>query len=162
TRRANLPATLDLLYQVLREPSLPEEEFEILQREQMAALEKQLNDPNALAFRAVRRKLSSYDDQDDPPYVATIAEEIDRSKAVSRTEVKKLYDEYLGAQGELAISGDFDVDETVAALTKIVTDWKPSQPFAELQRSGDLKLSRNIETINTPDKANATYAAGTV
>lgn len=161
TRRENLPAMLDLLYQVLREPSLPEEELEILQREQSAAFEKQLNDPNSLAFRAVRRALSAYD-KDDPRYIATIAEEIERCKAVSRSEVKKLYDAYLGPQGELAIAGDFDVDETVAALTKIVSDWKPSQPFAELRRSGDLKLSRKTETISTPEKANATYAAGTV
>jgi zinc protease len=161
TRRANLPAMLDLLYQVLREPALSEDEFQILQREQAAALEKQLNDPNALAFRSVRRELSPYDSE-DPRYIATIAEDIDRYRAVSCTEVKKLYEEYLGAQGELAITGDFDVDETVAALTKIAADWTPSRPFAELHRAGDLKLARKIETINTPDKANAVYAAGTV
>jgi len=161
TKRENLPALLELLYQVLREPSLPEEEFEILLREKGAGFEKQLNEPTALAFRAVRRALSPYE-KDDPRYVATIAEEIERYKAVSRDQVKKLYDEYLGAQGELAIAGDFDIDQTVAVLTKIAADWKGSQPFAELRRSGELKLSRKTDTILTPEKANATYAAGTV
>src|SRR5579859_3673756 len=66
------------------------------------------------------------------------------------------------AQGELAVSGDFDVDQTVAALSKILADWKPTQSFSELRRSGDVKLSRKIETIRTPEKANAVYAAGTV
>ena len=160
-KRANLPAMLELLRQVLREPSLPEEEFEILKREQSAALEKQLNDPTALAFRAVRRGLNPYD-KDDPRYFATVEEQIVRVKAVSRDEVKKLYDEFLGAQGELAITGDFDVDQTVEALSKILADWKSSQPFAELHRSGDVKLSSKIETISTPEKANATFAAGTV
>ena len=152
---------LDLLRQVLREPSLPKEELEILKREQSATLEKQLNDPTALAFRAVRRALNPYD-KDDPRHIATVAEQIDRFKAVSRDEVKKLYDEFLGAQGELVITGDFDVDQTVAALSKILADWKSPQPFAELHRSGDVKLSSKIETISTPEKANATYAAGTV
>lgn len=160
-KRGTLPAMLDLLGQVLREPSLPEEELAILKREFSASLEKQLNDPQPLAFRAVRRALSPYD-QDDPRYNPTVPEEIERVKAVTRDDIKKLHEKFLGAQGELAITGDFDVDQTVAALTKILADWKPAQSFAELHRSGDLKLTRKIDTINTPEKANATYAAGTV
>jgi zinc protease len=160
-KRDNLPAMLELLGQVLREPSLPEEEMEILKREMSAELEKQLNDPQPLAFRAMRRALSPYDPE-DPRYVPTVSEQIDRVKAVSRNDIKKLYDDFLGAQGELAIAGDFDVDQTVGALSKILGDWKPAQPFAELHRSGDLKLTQKIETILTPEKANATFAAGTV
>ena len=160
-KRANLPAMLELLGQILREPSLPEEELEILKREISAALEKQLNDPQPLAFRAMRRALSPYDPE-DPRYVPTVSEQIERVKAVSRNDIKKLYDDFLGAQGELAIAGDFDVDQTVGALSKILADWKSSQPFAELHRSGDPKLSKKIETILTPEKANATFAAGTV
>ena len=160
-KRSSLPAMLDLLGQVLREPSLPEDELEILKREMSAGLEKQLNDPQALAFRAVRRALNPYD-KDDPRHVATVVEQIEQVKAVSRDQIKKLYDDFLGAQGELVITGDFDVDPTVAALSKILADWKPSQPFAELQRSGEIKLSSKVETISTPEKANATYAAGTV
>ena len=62
----------------------------------------------------------------------------------------------------LAIAGDFDVDPTVATLTKALADWKPKEEYARLTRSGDVKLSRKVETISTPDKANATYAAGMV
>jgi zinc protease len=133
----------------------------ILKREVSASLEKQLNDPQPLALRAVRRALGPYE-QDDPRYNPTVTEEIERVKAVSRDDIKKLHEKFLGAQGELAITGDFDVDQTVAALTKILADWKPAQPFAELHRSGDVKLARKIDTINTPEKANATFAAGTV
>ncbi len=161
TKRANVAGMLELLQQVLREPSLPEDELETFKHEHTAGLEKQLNEPTALAMRAVRRELAPYD-SDDPRYVTSIAEEIERVKAASRAGVKKVYDEFLGAQGELAIVGDFDAEQTVAALSKTLTDWKPSQPFAELHRTGDVKLSRRIETILTPEKANACYAAGTV
>jgi zinc protease len=160
-KRTSLPAMIDLLGQVLREPTLPEDELEILKREDSAALEKQLNDPTELAFRALRRALNPYDNV-DPRYYPTVEEQIDRIKAVSRDDVKKLYDEFLGAQGELAITGDFDVEQTVAALSKILADWKSSQPYAELHRSGDIELHSRIETIDTPEKANATYASGTV
>jgi zinc protease len=160
-KRASLPAMLDLLRQVLREPSFPEDELETLRQEAIGALEKQLNDPQALAFRTVRRALNPYA-TDDPRYFPTVEEEIGRYKSVTRADVKMLFEEFLGAQGELAITGDFDADETAASLTEALAGWKSSQPFGELRRLGDIKLSRRIETIATPEKANAVYAAGTV
>jgi zinc protease len=160
-KRSNLPVMLDLLRQVLREPSLPEDELETLRQEAIGAMEKQLNDPAPLAFRMIRRTLSPYA-ADDPRYAPTVHEELERYKSVTRADLKKLYDTFLGAQGELAITGDFDVEPTVAALTKALADWKPTQPYGVLHRSGDVTLSRRVETIATPEKANATYAAGTV
>jgi zinc protease len=135
--------------------------LETLRNEASGALEKQLNDPQAQAFRTIRRTLSPYA-ADDPRYNPTVAEEIERYKSVTQADLKKLYEEFLGSQGELAITGDFDLEPTVAALTKALADWKPSQPFAELHRSGEVKLSRRVETIATPEKANAVYAAGSV
>ena len=161
-KRSTLPAVLDILRQVLREPSLPEAELEILKRQYAASLEKNLNDPNSLAFRTIRRELAPYP-KDDPRYVPTVAEEIDRVKAVSRADLEKLYSEYLSAQGgELAIVGDFDADEAASTISKMLDGWKSSQPFELLHRSGDIKLTSRIEKIETPDKANATYAAGLV
>lgn len=161
-KRASLPAVLDLLQQILREPSLPDDELQILKREYAAGLEKQLNDPSALAFRAIRRQLTPYS-KDDPRYVATIPEEIERVQAVTRAGLKKLYDDFLGAQaGELAIVGDFDADQAAAAFSKILEGWKSAQPFEPLRRTGDVKLATRVDVIETPDKANATYAAGTV
>jgi zinc protease len=160
-KRSNLPVMLDLLRQVLREPSLPEDELETLRQEAIAALEKQLNDPQPQAFRTLRRTLAPYG-ADDPRYTPTVQEELERYKSVTRSDLKKLYDTFLGAQGELAITGDFDVEPTVAALTKALADWKSAEAYDRLRRSGDVKVSRRVETIATPEKANATYAAGTV
>ncbi|MBS0266841.1 MAG: insulinase family protein [Planctomycetes bacterium] len=160
-KRESLPEILDLLRQVLREPVFPQEELETLRQEATAVVEKQLNDPQALAFRTIRRTLGPYP-AEDPRYTATLAEEVQRYKSVTRADLVKLYEEFVGAQGELAITGDFDVEQTVAALNKTFADWKPAQPFGELHRTADVKLSRRVETIPTPEKANAVYAAGTV
>ena len=54
TKRDKLPAVLDLLRQVLREPTLPEEEFEILKRERLAGLEQMRTEPSALAHARSR------------------------------------------------------------------------------------------------------------
>lgn len=162
TKRQNLPAILDLLRQVAREPRLPEAELEILKQGTLGTLEEQLHDPSALASRYVNRKVNPYSSE-DPRYIPTIAEEIDRVKAVNVADVKKLYGEFLGGTvGELSIVGDFSVDETLPAINTLLAGWKAKQPYARLERSGDVKLSAQSETIRTPDKANATYFLGTV
>jgi zinc protease len=160
-KRDTFPEALDLLRQVLREPSFPQDELETLRQEATAAVEKQLNDPQPQAFRTMRRLLTPYP-ADDPRYFPTLEEDINRLKSVTRADLVKLYEEFLGSQGELAIVGDFDADETVAALNKIFADWKPPQVFNELHRTADVKLSRRVETIATPEKANAVYVSGTV
>ena len=77
TKRDKLPAVLDLLRQVLREPTLPEEEFEILKRERLAGLEQMRTEPSALAQRTLTHLLATYPN-DDVRYVPTIEEEIER------------------------------------------------------------------------------------
>ena len=92
----------------------------------------------------------------------TAQEKIASYKSVTKEDLSKLYAEFLGAEGEIAIVGDFDVDSAVAELTKGLSNWKAKQPYDELHKSGELKLSRRVETIAVPEKPNAAYLAGTV
>ena len=55
TKRANLPAVLEILRQILREPTLPEGEFEVLKRETLAGIEQGRTDPMALGFNRYQR-----------------------------------------------------------------------------------------------------------
>src|SRR5690606_38967748 len=97
TKREFLPDVLDLVRQVLREPALPAEEFEILKREQIAALEKSLSDPQPLAFRTANNIINPYA-KDDPRYQPTVEEQLEMVKALNVEQVRKLYDEFLGSQ----------------------------------------------------------------
>ncbi|MBW3542442.1 MAG: insulinase family protein [Planctomycetes bacterium] len=161
TKREHFLKVLDLLRQVLREATLPDEELEILRRAQLATLEQQLTNPQALAVNAVRRGLSPYP-EGDPRYYPTIPEEIELTQNVSRSEVVKLYENYLGAaHGELVIVGDFDPDETLPVVKTMLADWKPEVAYAHLERSGKAKEYGGRKQIETPDKANAMYFAGT-
>ena len=58
TNRENLPAVLRLVNEVLREPSFPAEEFELLRQQRLASLEEQRSDPIALASVAFQRHMS--------------------------------------------------------------------------------------------------------
>jgi zinc protease len=160
TRRAFLPAALDVLRQVLREPTLPAEEFEILKNEQLAQLEQSRTEPSSLARVRLPRLLGKYP-PDDVRYTPTIDEEIEQVKSTRLDQIKTLYKEYLGAgHGELAIVGDFDPSEVLPLVAKALEGWKASKPYARVtwEYQGDVPPRR--ETIQTPDKANATYLAG--
>ena len=160
TRRSTLPAVLEVLRQVLREPTLPASEFEILKNEQLSQLEQSRTEPSRLASIRLARLLASYP-PDDVRYAPTIDEEIERVKTSSLDQVKTLYAQYLGARhGELAVVGDFDPSEVLPLVAKALDSWKAEKPYARIERpyQGDLKPQR--ETILTPDKANATYVAG--
>lgn len=156
TKRDNLPAVLDLLKQVLREPTFPAEELGIIQRAQVAGWEKQLFDPQALATTAVRRHISPWP-KGDPRYVATIKEELEWTKQVTTDQLKALHSEYLTPEhAQLAIVGDFDPDEIVPLCEEMLADWKAKQPYERLTNKPAHKPGGS-EEINTPDKKNAVY-----
>ncbi|MDG3005002.1 M16 family metallopeptidase [Paludisphaera mucosa] len=162
TKRANLPAALEILRQVLREPLLPAEEFEVQKTGRLAALESSRTEPTTLASNRLQRLMSSYP-ADDVRYTPTPEEGIARVKEASNDQVKKLYQEYLGANvGELAVVGDFEPSEVLPIVKKMLEGWKASKPYARIERPYQEGLKTAIETIETPDKENAMYLAGSV
>ena len=162
TTKPNLPAVLDLVKQILREPTLPQEEFEVLQRQQLASLEEQLTDPQSLAATHVRRTVSPFDAK-DVRYIPTVEESIARHKAVTIDQVKALYQQFLGPQaGEIAIVGDMNVAEVTSQLPGIFSAWTASQSYARIPKIAFPNVKGSQVEINTPDKANAVYVAGQV
>ncbi|HJT77699.1 MAG TPA: pitrilysin family protein [Gemmataceae bacterium] len=159
TTRANLPAALRLLGEVLREPTLPQDEFDVLKRQYREALEQGLKDPRALATRALQRKLSPYP-RDDIRYVPTLEESIARLDAVTLDEVRRLYADQLGGQvGELVVVGDFDPQEVTAQLGDLLKDWKAGTPYERIPHPAVPGVKGERVVIETPDKANAVYLA---
>jgi len=155
-----LPAALEILRQVLREPALPPDQFEVLKRQQLASLQRSRTEPDALAARALSRELLPYP-KDDVRYVPTIDEEIDRVKNTTCEQVAQLYRDYLGSRaGELTIVGDFDANACLPVLKTALAGWTAAKPYARIASPVTVDLPGTQHTINTPDKANATYTAG--
>jgi zinc protease len=162
TKRENLAAALDLLRQVLREPALKEAELEILRTEELASLERQRTDPRSLAFRLIQRQLNPVAPT-DVRYQPTFDEEIQQVKSLDVEQVRKLYQDFLGAHaGEWVIVGDFEEKESLPVVTRITAGWKGTKPYARIPRVSPEKLAGGKQVINTPDKANATYIAGLI
>ncbi len=161
-KRGSLPAVLNLLKQILREPTLPADEFEVLRRQQLSNLEELLTDPAALAITRVRRTVSPYA-KGDVRYIPTLEEEVERYSSLSLEKIKTLYAQFLGSQaGEVAIVGDFDATENLKILRDTFQGWSAGQSYARLQKKTFPDVPGGLQTILTPDKANAVYVAGLV
>ena len=162
TKKKNLPAALDLLRQVLREPALAEKELETLKNAQLAGLEKQKTDPTALAQSAVSKQLNPYAGS-DPRYIPSAPEEVEMLQGTSLETIRELYETMLGAKnGELTVIGDFDAEATKQQIAKLFDGWQPKVEYKRIVRKSDIKVKGNTQSLATPDKASATYFAGLV
>jgi len=162
TKRDKLVAVLDLLRQVIREPAFPSSELDILKRSHRADLEQSLTEPQPLAGRALRRSLSPYP-VGDVRYTPTFEEEIRLNDEVDVAAIKKLYNDFMGANaGQLVIVGDFDEEPTMQAVTAILKGWRSKQPYQRIASRGDTDIKSDLIKIATPDKANAFYCAGSI
>ncbi len=160
TVRANLPAVLRLVGEILRQPSFDSSEFVTLQRERLAGLETQLTDPIALAQTALARATQAYP-AGHPRYVSTIEERIANTKAVTVDAAKRFWVEFYGVgAGEVAVVGDFDPGEVSAVVTEVFGSWKSPSAYARIpELYGDRPAV--TEQIETPDKENAILLAAT-
>jgi zinc protease len=161
-KRDTLPAVIGILQQVLREPTLPADEFEVLKRQQLSALEQMKTEPSVLAMLLLSRQLAPYS-KDNIRYVPTVEELIERTGAVTHEQVTSLYREFLGAgAGELSIVGDFEAEACLPILKEALSGWTAAKRYERIAMTVPQGLSASQHKILTPDKANATYAAGTL
>ncbi|NDI87339.1 M16 family metallopeptidase [Undibacterium crateris] len=159
TVRANLPALMDLIRDVLRAPTFPQAEFDLLVKENAAAIEAQKNEPQAVASRALNALRNAPYKKGDIRYTADLEDSLAAYNAAKLDSVKNFYKNFYGASSaEISLVGDFDAAAVKAKLAAVVGDWKsPSKftraPELNVDAAGQAKL------LETPDKANAFYLA---
>jgi zinc protease len=154
TTRTNLEPMLRLVGEMLREPAFGEAEFETLKQERMAAIERQMSEPQVLAADAFRRHLNQWP-VDHPRYVPSMEEDLERLRAVTLDEVREFWREFYGAQGgTMSVVGDFDSAEIHTLVEELMGSWTSVQVY---ERVAD--PFRDVDVVDmdieTPDKANA-------
>jgi zinc protease len=161
-KRENLPSVLALLKEVLREPSFPAEELEILKRQLRTQREAMRTEPIPLAQQALRRKMNPYP-REDVRYAPTVEESIERLNAVTLDEVKQLYAGQLGGEhGEFVVVGDFEPAGVLKQMDDALKGWKAGVEYRRIERPAPKGLQGERLRIETPDKKNAVYLAGLV
>ncbi|HEY2864628.1 MAG TPA: pitrilysin family protein [Casimicrobiaceae bacterium] len=154
TVRANLAPTLDLLAEVLQQPTFPAAELDTLKRAQTAGLEQERSDPRAIAVRALGRYDNPYPKGDDR-YTPTVDEELAELRAPDIDRLQDFHKTFYGASAaELSIVGDFDVAAVKEQLQRLFGAWSSPSRYARVPDPLVAKRAAAMP-IETPDKANA-------
>jgi zinc protease len=154
TFRKELPDTLRLVAEVLREPVFPADELETLKREETTSLEESRTEPQAVASRASRRENNPYR-PGDPRYAPTLDESLAWTRAVTAESVKRFHAQFYGASNaEIAIVGDFDATAVKALLAELFGGWKSPSPYARVP-DPVVPNKAVTEQFDLSDKANA-------
>lgn len=158
TTRQNFPEALALVAHIWREPTFPESEFNQLKQQVLASYERQKSDPGALASNRLQRHLRPVP-RDDVRYIPTIDERIAELGAVTLDDTRSYYRDFYGAaHGEIVVIGDFDADAVAKQVGELFGDWKTSRPYRRVS-TPFVAVPVLVDTIETPDKANATWNA---
>ncbi|CAN5127693.1 pitrilysin family protein [soil metagenome] len=161
TIRPNLAEVLKLVTEVLKDPIFPADEFDKLRNEQLAQIEANRSEPQAIAFTRIQQHINPYP-KSDVRYTATFDEDMADHKAVTLEQVKKFYKEFYGASSAtMSVVGDFDPTEVKSLATESFGMWKNPQPFSRLV-SKVFPVTTVNEATETPDKANAVFVAAYV
>ncbi len=132
TKREHLPALLDLLAEILQQPSFPPAEYETLRRGLIAHYEAARLDPTRLAQLELLRRINPI-----PPtslhYRPSFTEHIDWLQKTSLDQVKQVYQDSFGSSGmNVALVGDFDTAAVKAQLERRFSGWRSKQPFVRV------------------------------
>jgi len=158
TKRESLPAVVALVGEMLREPSFPADELDVLKRQTLESLRRNLPEPSAKAQSWLRRHMSPYP-KTDVRYVETPEESIASIEAVTRDAILEVYkQQFGGGHGELVVVGDFDT-AIVGDVDRILSGWKSGVEFRRIAKPAITDVAGARERILTPDKANAVFVA---
>lgn len=159
TDRDNLPEVVNLVLDMLKNPTFPEEEFEKLKEENLAYYESQKSEPTALANITFSRLINPYP-KNHPSYTMTFDEEIESLENMKLEEVKAFYNNFYGADNAtVAVVGDFDDDKVEKMIRSQLKGWDSPATYKRIE-SEFKQIEPANEMINTPDKANAMFFAG--
>lgn len=159
TENENLADVIDLVGDIVKNASFPEEEFNKLVDEELAQIEERKSQPMAIAQLEIQRIVNPYP-KSDIRYNSTFDEDIAMLKATKLDDIITFYNEFYGASdATVTVVGDFDKD----AIHKVLEDefalWKSKKAYKRLDAVLFDVESQNKE-VETPDKANAGFFAG--
>jgi zinc protease len=159
TTRENLGAALRLVGEILKEASLPEAEFEQVRKEQLTGMENAKSEPQVQATSRLAKTLYPFP-KGDVRGTPSIEEQIEEVTNAKYQDAKDFYKNFYGASNaELAVVGDFDVAGVKQTASELFGAWKSPAKFERVKTGFQTSAAVN-ETIETPDKANATFVAG--
>ena len=152
--KENLMATLELMADMLKNPTFDAAELEKLKTERLAGLEANKTEPQFLASRRVSQINNTYP-KGHPLYRMTIEEEEQAIKAVTKEGVQSFYDKFYGLGKSILVGiGTLESDKVKSMIEESFKKYKSKMDYERI--ADPFTASKNAnEDILTPDKKNA-------
>ena len=162
SKREHLPAVIELVGKLLRQPAYEADGLLELRNQWLAGLEAQRKEPEAILANRLARHGNPYP-RGDLRYAGTFDESEQDVKAVTLGRVRAFHRRFVSAAvGEFSAVGDFDATAVQQALQRALGDWRQPaagpQPYVRVPQP--LVAAPPLRFVErTPDKANATFKA---
>jgi zinc protease len=154
TDKQNLPAALVLLDDMLKNTKFDEAEFEKLKLETKAGIEANKNDPQTITSEKLGKLTTNYP-KGHPLYASSSDESLADFAKIKLDDVKKFYTDFYGANNSISsFVGELDKKQITEFLQKSFGSWNSKATFAVVAPK-HFEVKGATETINTPDKTNA-------
>jgi len=151
-QKKDLDLLLDLLAEMLEQPTFPAADLERLKGQALAGLEQAKDDPDSLAGRAFERAIYP---ENNPLRPETLEEAAKAVAGISREDVQSFYrGQYGPDQMILVIAGDVKAADLKQALESRLAAW-PKNPNAKPIPTLSVPLQQKAirEVIPVPDKS---------
>ncbi len=140
----------DIVADVLRNPTFPEDELERVKKERLADLKRISDDPVAISQRAIRSLVYGPDSGYGHPSSGTTAS----VEAMNRTDLLDYYSTHFGPRNTtLLVVGDVDRDGLLARAESLLGDW--SSDAGEPKRTYEAPRGAEPTTIYLVDRPGA-------
>jgi len=146
---------LELIADLARNASFPEQEFERERRQRFEELRIERTTPGFLAGERLRRVLFG-----KHPY-AIVAPTEEQVAAYSRDELVEFYrHHYVPADALLIVVGDFAADAMLDEIEKIFGDWKAPQPEPPRSPEPPRQSGRRVHLVGMPGNVQTQVLVG--
>jgi zinc protease len=136
---------LELMADLARNASFPEDEFERERRQRLEELRIERTTPGFLASERLRRVLFG-----EHPY-AVVAPTEEQLAGFTRGQLAEFYRvHYVPAESLLIVVGDFSADPMLAQIEKIFGSWKAPKPEAPVSPAPPRQSGRRVHLVHVP------------
>ena len=132
TLTENLSPSLELFADVILNPSFPENDFELLKKQQLAAIEQEKNSPFGVATRLLPKLIYGEDHAYSAPFSGS--GDVESVTSITTKDLKQYYKTWFKPNNAtLIVTGDTSVKEITPMLEKAFKSWKKGEvPFKKI------------------------------
>jgi len=158
TTKENLASALLLMHKVLSDPGFDKTEFEQYKSTLKVDIEKNLQDPQQLAFNEYGRKQNPYK-KGHPNYQPTFEEDLESINNLKLSDLNTFHQSFFGGNHmKIGVVGDFDQAQIKTDLENLYGSWKSKSAYLRVE-DPYIKVEASPTDFDTPDKENATFVA---